>query len=150
MTEKNKIQSNCSKTFVDPKVAAENRRKIGNEGESEACRYLKENGYQIVCRNYRSGRNEIDIIACDKRYILFIEVKTRSQKNYAEAARAVNLKKRHGLIRAAKAFIASNPCFTEKFPSFDVMEIYNNKDPLSQPEINHIKNAFDASGNVIL
>ena len=47
----------------------------GSQGEKLATEYLKKNGYRILERNFRSGRNEIDIVAADKGVIVFVEVK---------------------------------------------------------------------------
>lgn len=131
-------------------IEAEKRRKLGHEGEDEACIYLESNGYMILSRNYRVGKNEIDIIASDDTHVVFVEVKTRTAKAYAPAAGAVNLKKRKGLIRAAKAFFVSDGRAADKFPRFDVIEIYRGDNLNVNLEINHIRNAFDASGSVIL
>lgn len=54
-----------------------NRRAIGTEYETLACEYLTRHGYQILCRNFRCRQGEIDIIARDRDYLVFIEVKYR-------------------------------------------------------------------------
>ena len=56
------------------------RHEIGINGEEAACDYLKRLGYKIYCRNFRSYFGEIDIIAIDENEIVFVEVKTRTQK----------------------------------------------------------------------
>ena len=54
------------------------RHEIGKLGEDLACRYLQNQGYKILERNFEARQGEIDIIALDKSEIIFIEVKTRS------------------------------------------------------------------------
>jgi len=51
---------------------------LGKKGEDLAADYLRKKGYRILKRNWRSGRNEVDIIADNNEYIVFVEVKTRS------------------------------------------------------------------------
>lgn len=53
-----------------------NRKKLGQDGETLACDYLKRKGYKIITRNFRCRNGEIDIIAQDKETIVFCEVKT--------------------------------------------------------------------------
>ena len=59
-----------------------NRRAIGTEYETLACEYLTRHGYQILCRNFRCRQGEIDIIARDRDYLVFIEVKFRTARYY--------------------------------------------------------------------
>ena len=55
---------------------------LGKEGEDEAVRYLTEKGYCILHRNWRRGRNELDIIATKDGQLVFVEVKTRRNETY--------------------------------------------------------------------
>ena len=55
------------------------KRKIGNRGEKEACRFLKKNGYKIKRTNYVANGHEIDVIAENAKTLAFIEVKTRTE-----------------------------------------------------------------------
>lgn len=55
---------------------------IGNNGEDIACQYLKRQGYQIIARNFRIRGGEIDIVAIDKNYLVFVEIKTRSSHQF--------------------------------------------------------------------
>lgn len=104
---------------------------IGNNGEQRACDYIK--SYEIIVRNYRSRYGEIDIIAKDGDFLVFIEVKTRKTKKYGQASEFVNFAKQQKIIKTASQFLMQNTLDLQ--PRFDVIEVYNN-------EINHIKNAF--------
>lgn len=61
----------------------------GKIGEDAAVYYLHREGYTIICRNFRCIQGEIDIIAKDENYIVFVEVKTRTSTRYGEAMEAV-------------------------------------------------------------
>ena len=65
-----------------------NRRAIGTEYETLACEYLTRHGYQILCRNFRCRQGEIDIIARDRDYLVFIEVKYRRDEHEGDPAQA--------------------------------------------------------------
>ena len=67
---------------------------LGDQGESCAADYLRQKGYHILTRNYRTRVGEIDIIADDHGTKVFIEVKTRSGVYYGTPAEAVNYGKR--------------------------------------------------------
>lgn len=61
----------------------------GKTGEDMATEYLLKKGYMIICRNFRCFQGEIDIVARDNDYLVFIEVKTRTSTKYGEAREAV-------------------------------------------------------------
>ena len=58
------------------------QQKFGEKGESLAARFLKKNGYKILEQNYRTKLGEIDIIATERKTIVFVEVKTRKSTRY--------------------------------------------------------------------
>lgn len=124
----------------------------GIAGEDEAVRYLTENGYVILHRNYRIGHDEIDIIASKEPYTVFVEVKTRTEVKrslYGRPASAVNAKKRACLARAAEKYIRSHP--SDSFYRFDVIEVWLCHDRLTGEgsyRINHMKGAFGAHGRI--
>ena len=117
------------------------KKAVGNRGESLAAKYLEEKGYKILERNFRSGRNEIDIVAEDGDSIVFVEVKTTSSDR-AEKMRlpctAVDKNKKQRIIECARDYIMKHRVSTDGY-RFDVIEVYLNRDT---PEINHIENAF--------
>lgn len=111
----------------------------GTLGEVYAARYLREHGYRILCTNYHSRFGEIDLIACDEKYLAFVEVKTRTG-NFQRPCEAVDRSKQGKLIRTAACYLAANR--TELQPRFDVLEIYLNKEDANVKEVNYMKNAF--------
>ena len=112
-----------------------NKRKFGIIGEKIAQGYLINEGYNIIATNFYTRRGEIDIIAQKDKYIVFIEVKTRSNLNYGTPATAVNYIKKKHIKCAAKIFLTlnniKNCCIR-----FDVVEVFI-KD--GRCKINHIK-----------
>ncbi len=126
----------------------------GRIGEDLAADLLIKDGYTIVARNVHMGRNEIDIIAEDKDFLVFVEVKTRSclypeSGDYGIPATAVDSAKRTNTVKAARDYLYSH--HTEKQPRIDVIEVYlhaGGEASLSPKliKLNHIRNAFDARG----
>ena len=113
----------------------DNSQEIGKTGEEIAKKYLLENNYKIVAKNFRCKFGEIDIIAYDKEELVFIEVKTRTSDLYGTPASAVNKTKIKHMTDAARVFLRLNK-FNKYEIRFDVIEIFI-KD--GKCKINHIK-----------
>lgn len=79
--------------------------KLGKEGEGLAADFLVNHGFEIVSRNYRYRRAEIDLIAKRDDWLIFVEVKTRSSSAYGEPEEAVTAKKVRMLFDAAEEYI---------------------------------------------
>ena len=109
--------------------------KLGQTGEDLACYYLSNLGYEIIQRNFRYRKGEIDIIAKDKDEVVFIEVKTRSSGDYGEPAEAVTARKKKHIFRTAQLFLKINN-IEDAYTRFDVIEIYFYK---NKYYIHHIK-----------
>ena len=121
-------------------------KEIGDIGENAAAKFLKKNGYKVQKRNIHLSHNEIDIIAEDHDFIVFAEVKTRTGdpykfSRYGVPSSAVNYKKQENLLKAARAFLKSNP--TTKQPRMDVIEVWLDE-AQNVVAINHIRNAYCA------
>ncbi len=116
-------------------------KEFGNKGEEIAAELLEEKGYEIVERNYRFGKGEIDIIAKtpDKKYLVFVEVKTRNNLEFGQPEYAITKNKMGQLRRIASAYIYENVPEDIDF-RMDVVAILfqQNKKPL----IEHYENAF--------
>ncbi len=121
---------------------------IGRLGEDIAVAYLKKQKYKIVDRNIHVSHNEIDIIAKNKEYIVFVEVKTRSADRdmnscFGTPAMAVDTQKIKRTVTAARTYISTSK-YKKLQPRLDVIEIYLDKDTFDILNTNHIINAFDA------
>lgn len=114
-----------------------NRRQYGNAGEDAACAYLQGQGWEILARNVRRGRNEIDIIAKKRRVVAFVEVKRRSSLRYGRPAEAVDAEKQRRIVQAAALYMQENGLENANI-SFDVIEVLPDG-------VHHIEAAFDAS-----
>ncbi|HCW92777.1 MAG TPA: YraN family protein [Flexistipes sinusarabici] len=110
--------------------------KRGKEGEKKAEQFLREKGYQIIARNYRTPVGEIDIIAEKNGELVFIEVKKRSSSKFGIGAEAVTAQKQNKIIRSAQLYM-KRFCEGETNCRFDVISI-------DAKNIRHIENAFTA------
>ena len=119
-------------------MRAESTKLKGAWGEETAADYLRKKGYVILGLNYRVRGGEIDIIARNRRCLVFAEVKTRKSDRFAQAREYVTSAKRQRLILAAQMYLAANP--TKLQPRFDVIEVYGS--PGAPAGIDHIENAF--------
>lgn len=110
-------------------------KRIGDAGEDIAAAYLERKGYGIVRRNYRIRGGEVDIIADDGGCLVFVEVKTRKNRNFAAPCEFVDSGKRQRIIRCAVSYLQEMDISPDV--RFDVIEVL-----YEGCEINHIKNAF--------
>jgi putative endonuclease len=112
----------------------------GRRGEEAAYFYLREQGYVIIARNYRSprSRSELDLVGWDGDTLCFIEVKTRTTRDVLPAEAAVDAEKQRDLSRVAREFLRrmkGDPPFR-----FDIVSVYMAREPA--PEIELFRQAF--------
>ena len=126
----------------------------GAFGEDVTAEYLAKKGFTIKARNLHVSKYEIDLLAEDENYLVFVEVKTRTvpylmadgSSPYAiTPAMAVTKSKQQKLVSAARLYLLEYP--TEKQPRLDVVEVYMKARGASFEvlRIHHIENAFGAS-----
>lgn len=114
---------------------------LGAYGEAEAVKYLLAHHYKVDALHYYSRFGEIDIIAHNWRYILFVEVKTRRTARYGEAREYVNRPKQDRIRMTASIYLEKNP--TRRQPRFDVIEVYAPESYHTEhPVIYHWEDAF--------
>ena len=116
---------------------------LGRWGEEQAAKYLQKKKFRIVGMNYTCRFGEIDIIAENRSYVVFAEVKLRKSDRFAAAREFVTAAKRERLIATAELWLSANA--TNKQPRFDVVEIYAPNGSEGTIRINHIENAFEVS-----
>jgi len=126
---------------MNPILRAMLNRILGREGEAAAARYLRRQGMRILTRNHRGPAGEIDLIARDGDTLVFVEVKTRRAGVPAEAVtpakeKALTLTALHFLRRHRALDVCSR---------FDIVAIVW-PDSRRKPQIEHIRNAFEAVG----
>ena len=112
-------------------------------GEDTAIKYLESQGYQIVERNFHSSQGEIDIIAKDKDFLVFVEVKNYSFRSLGTPFGALRKAKRESLIHAAQTYLYKKE-IKDTNCRFDVVAIYRNQ--YGSRKIELLRNAFGVSG----
>ena len=105
----------------------------GRRAEERAAEFLRSQGYQIIARNYRWQGGEVDLIARDGDWLVFVEVKARSSRTYGLPEEAITPRKRERLIRTAQHYLRRHP--TDRPVRFDVVA-------LSQGRARLYRNAF--------
>jgi len=107
----------------------------GKAGEAAAALFLEEKGMQILERNFRSSRGEVDIIALDGETIVFVEVKTWSIYGIDALEQALDIKKQQKIIETSKYFLSLHRKYRYMAIRFDVIFI-------SPGGITHLASAF--------
>ena len=121
--------------------APSQRQVLGQEGERIAERYLTKKGYRVVERNYRCPVGEVDLIALDRRVIVFVEVKTRHDRSFGGPLESVDPRKQRKMIKAALFFLSKHKLH-QRDARFDVVGIsFAGRSPM----VEHIENAFEVA-----
>ncbi len=118
---------------------------LGQKGERVARRFLQRKGLKIVAHSMRNIYGEIDLIAVDKRTVVFVEVKTRSSNFAGEPAEAVDDKKQRHMTTAALTYLRKHRLL-EHAARFDVVTLVWS-DEQHFPQVEHIENAFSPVGD---
>ena len=111
------------------------RHVLGKRGEDEATKYLKNKGYKILERNFMCKQGEIYIIALDKDYIVFVEIKSRTNDKYGLPSEAVTKQKIKHMKKAIEYFLYIRNLQDENI-RVDVIEVYVEANIY---RINHLK-----------
>lgn len=110
---------------------------LGSSGEEAAADLLRKKGYTVLDRNWRSGRNEVDLVARIGEMIVFVEVKTRASEIFGEPSEAVTRRQQGRIIKAANDYLEKKGLMFEV--RFDIISIIKNK---KGERIEHIEDAF--------
>jgi putative endonuclease len=126
---------------MNPMIRAFWSRWLGDRGEREAARVLRRAGLRILLRGYRTDQGEVDLIARDGDTLVFVEVKSRSR---GEPAEAVTPEKQRRLTMAALHFLKRHDLLEQRC-RFDVVAIVwpEGRQPAS---VEHLRDAFEAVG----
>lgn len=112
---------------------------LGNEGEEIATAYLESKDWLILDRNYRFEKAEVDIVATDRNYIIFVEVKSRSNIFFGYPEDYITPQKEENIKKAAEAWVYERKMETAVV-RFDVVSIVQQGN--KAPEITHFEDAF--------
>ena len=110
----------------------------GFEGEERACKYLLSKGYDILDRNWRTQRGEIDIIAYKNHTIVFVEVKTLPNGTLDMIQKELNRQKQQRILKTSKCYLLNHRQYSNSYVRFDVIVI----DMPGLEAVYHIENAF--------
>ncbi|MFH1305670.1 MAG: YraN family protein [Candidatus Omnitrophota bacterium] len=126
------------------KMAGLSRRHIGKHGEDIAARFLTSRGFSILHRNFATPFGEIDLVAKQAAYIVFVEVKTRISERFGTPLSAITDAKKKHILRNCRYYLARyNLCETPC--RIDVVGI--NIDTEGRPRVlKHVKNAITTEG----
>ena len=98
-------------------------RQTGRVAEEKALAYLQGKGLKLVTRNYNCRLGEIDLIMRDKDYLVFIEVRSRTNTNYGGGLASITYTKKQKIIRATTYYLMNNRVY-DQFPlRFDVISL---------------------------
>lgn len=128
-------------TFIG-NILGPTRKEKGKAGEDMAEKYLMAEGLQVLERNWRTARGELDLVAMDEDTLAFVEVKYRESSRYGLPREAVDHNKRRSLIQMALSYLHAKGRSGARC-RFDVVEIVKQSGGF---DINHVKDAFPAEG----
>ena len=130
------------------------RKTIGLQGEHEAARYLRQRGYIIITRRERILNGDIDIVALDKRTVVFVEVRSKTTTERGHPAETIDARKKQRICSLANAYIKQHRLEDYSF-RLDVVTVLFTRPPSIQnrwlfgrssntPIIEHFQNAFES------
>ena len=113
---------------------------LGAWGEDLAVAHLEGRGYAVLARNWRCREGEIDIVAANDDALVFVEVKTRSSRDFGEPAEAVSPLKARRIHGLAARWLAEHRPPGRRDLRFDVVAIV--RVPGQAPDLVHLEGAF--------
>lgn len=117
-------------------INEKNKRRLGAKVEQLVSEYLTNHGFVIIEMNYRCKQGEIDIVAKDGEYYVFVEVKYRNNTRYGTPEEAVGVAKQRRICNAARYYIYNHNLSDATSVRFDVAAVLEHK-------ITYYKNAFN-------
>lgn len=115
-----------------------NTKPLGRKGEDLAAAHLRNHGWEILERNYRTRLGEIDLICRDRDTIVFVEVKTRASDEFARPDQSVTLRKQAKLRRLVEDYLVTHR-LESRDVRFDVMGVTVGS---RRPQFDHIVGAL--------
>jgi putative endonuclease len=90
-------------------------RRLARRGEKLAARHLRRRGCRILCRNVRLGYGEIDLVVLDGSTLVFVEVKSQSEKSWSDGLEKIDHNKKRALRSACRRYLRSVPGPVESY-----------------------------------
>jgi len=125
----------CGQVCNNSKMALHNQH--GAQAEEISRDYLEKNGYMIIQQNYKDRFCEIDIIAKNKEFIIFVEVKYRARADFGGAVGAVTPDKLRRMHLSAEFWLSQNQKYKLLQPRLDVVTVVGD---IGDPQITHLEN----------
>ncbi len=113
--------------------------RLGQTGEKLAGLFLEKKGLKIIERNFRIRGGEIDLVARDGNFLVFVEVKTSYNSTGESPVFRVNNRKQARLVKAAEAYLVKRNIGENQAVRFDVVTVEFMR---GKPHVEHIENAF--------
>lgn len=139
-----KAKAKAAAAVKKPKKAfrtkGKERKTLGAAGEAMAADFLERSGYAIQDKNYKTKLGEVDIVAKDNKYLVFVEVKSRRSRAFGDVREAVDSRKKDKLRKVAAAYLRDKK-LKDVDCRFDVVSIMMEQGK-TFPDIHLIKNAF--------
>lgn len=110
---------------------------LGKQGEIAAADFLRIEGYKVIKQNWRMHRHEIDIVVEDEEFVVFVEVKTRTSRQWGNPEDFIGRSKMKKIVEAADLYLQINDI--DKPARFDIISAVWNG---ASFEIEHIDDAF--------
>lgn len=130
--------------LIPKRLVVRSDERLGDRGEVFAVRYLKRQKFRILETQHRNAYGEVDIIAQDGPYLVFVEVKTRSSTEAGRPLEAVDRRKQQRLTRIALAWLKRKKRLGQP-ARFDVISIVWADG--TEPQLQHFRNAFEPVGD---
>lgn len=117
---------------------------LGREGEAIAARHLEDAGWTVLERNYRAGRNEVDLIVRRGRTVAFVEVKSRRGTGFGHPLEAITERKRGEIAKVARAWLRARGGLRGLSLRFDAVAVQfgDRRDASRAPSIDHVADAW--------
>jgi putative endonuclease len=113
----------------------------GAWAEDLALRHLSRAGLDLVARNYRCRRGEVDLVMREGETLVFVEVRQRLASDFGDGAESVDSRKRHRLVATASHFLQTHPSAARAPCRFDVVAVSG---PAGTGDVRWIPDAFQA------
>lgn len=117
---------------------------LGNKAENAAHHFLINKGCTLVAKNYAWRGGELDLVMQDKEFLVFIEVRYRTQAHYGDSAESITWQKQRRIIKTAQHFLQKHKLTNQSACRFDIITAKPDLSHQGGLQIGWIKNAFGA------
>ncbi len=123
-------------------LTGQQRRNLGQQGESEAEQFLRAKGYAIMAKNFRSRIGEIDLVALHRQTIVFVEVRSLSGEEFGDPLATVTPRKQRQIAKTALLYLSRHNLH-DRAARFDVIGIQWPAEKNDKLRLTHIQDAFE-------